>query len=91
MPSYLADNGFQIRVHTRPDRIVGPRTVDWKYWPKDTLLPTAFQSVPNLEISNHPELEDQALLEWGMKKSDTSNGPRATVDVLYGCGTDLSM
>jgi hypothetical protein len=61
----------------------------WKEaWPADAFLPGYSDLTSELESSSHPELEDQPLLEWGIKHGEAEEGP-AAVDVMYAHGTDI--
>jgi hypothetical protein len=53
-----------------------------------------FSQTELLGVSNHPELEHQSLLAWGLSESDEdpvlASDRNATIDVLFGCEHDLS-
>jgi hypothetical protein len=90
---------FQARIGIQSDR---PRAFGkpwpvhlkkkkyWKQWPTDQFPPRYSELVSTLDQSNYPELEDEPLLEWGLKHNKAEKEPKAVVDVVYGKGTDLS-
>lgn len=68
------------------------RKLDWRHWPT-TSIPHDYalvQPEPLLEPPTRPELEDQALIAWGLAQSELGKEAGATVDVLYGSGAGLS-
>lgn len=42
-----------------------------------------------LDTPSQPELEDPALLDWGLAQSELYSGSRASIDVLHGHGSNL--
>jgi hypothetical protein len=81
-------------VRSRLDRIDSRRRkIDWQYWP-DTSAQYKYRhdsdiTVHTENISNRPDIEDEELITWGLVQSPTSRDAAATIDILYGEGTDL--
>lgn len=76
----------------RQDRIGGHhRKVDWQYWPDSTEQHSGAKfEEPASSISLRPDLEDEALISWGLVQSEVAKGPRAKIDILHGQGSSLS-
>jgi alpha-mannosidase len=78
----------------RLDRIDSRRRkIDWLYWP-DTSAQNKHRHDCNTtehaeSISSRPDIEDEELITWGLAQNPTSGDAEATVDILYGEGTDL--
>lgn len=64
--------------------------VDWQYWPdvggQQGYLDTALEQ----DHVTRPEVEEEALIAWGLAKSEASNDQNVNIDVLLGQGTDFS-
>jgi hypothetical protein len=41
------------------------------------------------DLGDHLDLEDEAVLSWGLAQSVSAEGPKAKIDVLYGVGDEL--
>lgn len=83
--SSISSESSQSRTYRR-DRTFAASKRWYEDWPESPLppLPASFDS------SAHPELEDRSVLAWGVVQCEKYEGIRATIDVLYGVGTDLS-
>jgi hypothetical protein len=73
----------------RPDRIDKDRKVRWQQWPEtdpkyDALKPEDLNCV-------RPDLEDSAVIAWGLELSERqrTTGEDVDISVLYGTGSNL--
>lgn len=73
----------------RASRFLAKRGRDWTQWPSDATVPIEPRALPGFEDPSHPEIEDQALLEWGMQQSMAIIEGRPDISVLHGFETDL--
>lgn len=93
-PSIPVIERFRERISIRSNRIRGTRRPDWKFWPRDSHILDYSDPFVQLEKPSHPEIEDQVLVDWGIRQSEATKQegkvPAATVDVLYGQDTNLS-
>jgi hypothetical protein len=79
-----------LKRPSRTDRIDRQRNVRWQDWPDITCQQGLIDELdPESNHSDHPDLEDSAVIAWGLKHSESSKGERVEVDVLYGEGTNL--
>lgn len=67
------------RRDKRPDRKVGAR---WQDWPN--LECEAGDAHPESLQCSRPDLEDESLIEWGLRKSKGADGKAIEIDVLHG-------
>lgn len=66
--------------------------VHWHYWPTASQQPYAPSTPDQLDKPSRPEVEDEALIAWGLAQSkEESKNSRVTVHLLYGEGANLSM
>jgi hypothetical protein len=95
-PLHLAHVG----LHQRLDRIDSRhRKINWQYWPEnsaphkdvaDSHNPLDDDPAENIEhISSRPDIEDEALIAWGLTQTRTTEDAEATLDVLHGEETNL--
>ncbi|KAJ4377402.1 hypothetical protein N0V83_000227 [Neocucurbitaria cava] len=78
----------QLR-NDRIDRRRRPK-IDWQYWPDTTgQHDDATPNIPGLEITTRPDIEDDAIIAWGLAASEKTRDPNVSIDVLHGDGTDL--
>lgn len=78
----------QLR-NDRIDRRRRPLT-DWQYWPDTTgQHDEATPNIPGLEITTRPDVEDDAIIAWGLAVSEKSKDLNVSIDVLHGNGTNL--
>lgn len=74
----------------RIDRRCRP-VIDWQYWPDPTSQKqNCAGETQNSDIISRPDIEDDALITWGLAQSEVAKGLDVKVDVLYGEGTGLS-
>jgi hypothetical protein len=65
------------------------RKIDWLYWPDtSTQVDYTDDSLMNIGITNRPDIEDEAIISWGLAQSQNMK-PGATIEVLCGEGTAL--
>lgn len=79
-------------TNTKSDRIDRRyrSSIDWQYWPDvsgqrqyaDTILDPATMS--------RPDIEDDALIAWGLAQSEASKNQNVKIDLLLGEGINLS-
>lgn len=80
-----------INEPPRLDRIDSRRRkIDWQYWP-DTSTQAKYtdDSAAHASVLSRPDIEDEALISWGLAQSQIAKDVETTVDVLYGEGIDL--
>lgn len=73
----------------RPDRIHKDRKVQWQQWPETDPKYDALK-LDDLHCIR-PDLEDSAVIAWGLELSERqrTTGEDVDISVLYGTGTDL--
>jgi hypothetical protein len=71
------------------ERLVRRGLADRLYWPETMSKPQLETLKPDLDEYSHPDLEDDALISWGLKQAEGSVGANTTIDVLYGEGPRL--
>ncbi|KAF2028024.1 hypothetical protein EK21DRAFT_114228 [Setomelanomma holmii] len=76
---------------TRIDRIDNRRRkIDWQYWPNtDTQQDYKDESRSHAAHSSRPDIEDEAIIPWGLAQSQAPRNESTTIDVLFGEGTAL--
>ncbi|KAF2006936.1 hypothetical protein P154DRAFT_480762 [Amniculicola lignicola CBS 123094] len=68
----------------------GKEKINWKDWPDDFARKNNIPPELGFDDLQPPELVDQSLLEWGLDRSSKWDGPKATIDVLFGNGSNLA-
>jgi hypothetical protein len=70
-------------------RVVRRRLVNWLHWPETTGQPQFTNQKLDLSEHSRPDIEDDALISWGLKQAEGSKGGNTTINVLYGEGQHL--
>jgi hypothetical protein len=74
----------------RKDRIDRRRQVNWQYWP-DTRSQQQFAELAlGSDDHSRPDVEEDALIAWGLAQGNGTKGLDTSIDVLYGEGSRLS-
>jgi hypothetical protein len=73
----------------RKDHLVHRGLADRLYWPKTMSKPQLATKKLDLNEYSHPDLEDDALISWGLEQTEGSVGANTTIDVLYREGSQL--
>jgi hypothetical protein len=77
-------------MQPREDRIDRRRRMDWQYWPDTTSQQHFAEQALYLNDSSRPDVEDDALIAWGLAQGNDTKGFNTSIDVLYGEGLHLS-
>ncbi|KAF1947773.1 hypothetical protein EJ02DRAFT_390991 [Clathrospora elynae] len=75
--------------NSRIDRRGRPN-IDWQYWPDTTSQQHFAKRVHDLDTRSRPDIEDDALIAWGLAQGDDTQGFDTLIDVLYGAGPHLN-
>ncbi|KAH6872932.1 hypothetical protein BKA58DRAFT_456590 [Alternaria rosae] len=70
-------------------RVVRRRLVNWLHWPETTSQPHFTNEKLDLSERSRPDIEDDALISWGLKQARESQGGNTAINVLYGEGPRL--
>lgn len=77
-----------FRRNERPDRRQ-PNALRWQHWP-DLECKADGSTTPQPLQCSYPDLEDESLIAWGLRKSAGASGHGIKIDVLHGSDEDLS-
>ncbi|KAI8936960.1 hypothetical protein NX059_006188 [Plenodomus lindquistii] len=78
-------------VPKRSDRIDRRRraAIDWQYWPDTSNQQQYSTTTLDSEIASRPDIEDEALIAWGIIQSKESTDQNVSIDMLIGEGTNF--
>lgn len=79
-------------TQSRFDRIDRRRRarIDWQYWPDIIAQLQYTKKSYDLDIASRPDVEDEALVAWGLAHSEGKQALDVKIDVLFGKGEKLS-
>lgn len=78
-------------LRARFDRIDRRRRarIDWQYWPAIGDQGQYVDKAYDLDDPNRPDIEDDAVIAWGLAQCDGKKAAEVKIDVLSGNGIDL--
>jgi hypothetical protein len=77
-------------LQLRKDRIDRRRQIDWQYWPDTHTQPHFAAQTVEADDKSRPDVEEDALITWGLAQRNGTKGLDTRIDVLYGEGAHLS-
>jgi hypothetical protein len=80
---------YDTMVQQRKDRIDRRRQIDWQYWPDTHCQPQFAEQTIEPDDKSRPDVEEDALIAWGLAQGNGTKGLDVGIDVLYGEGSHL--
>jgi hypothetical protein len=77
-------------VQQRKDRIDRRRQIDWQYWPDMRSQQQFAEQTIEPDDKSRPDVEEDALIAWGLAQGNGTKGLDIGIDMLYGEGPHLS-